>query len=336
VVVLVVKRFGDYVREGDPIWVQRSSHGRHNLIAEHGHDCFELVFVVYGEGRHKINRDYYDVRAGDVFVILPQENHLYFDMEKTGLEIINCLFLAETVRKTLPDATNALLSLPYVSSFYGERPDLPRKQSLDARQSGLVLAILERMIEELKDRSPGYETIVRHLLVDLLIVLSRFALHNDTAVRPRDLSARGHEILVRKVRHFLETHYQQKMTAESLARHFNISRRHLYRVFRQETGESIKAALHKIRIERAKQMLMETDRSVESIASAVGFGDPSFFTRLFCRLVGRTPGDFRKAARSQGEYSETKRTKGRIVPCTEKLPIAAPTDSSPSSPSTTT
>ncbi|AEI43531.1 AraC family transcriptional regulator [Paenibacillus mucilaginosus] len=298
-----IKSFAGYAEKGWGVWVQRSSHGSHNPLPEHGHDFIELVYVVHGGGRHLIDREAFDIRAGDIYAVAPGESHAFPDAQDRELEIINCLFQPETVWQSLPADAEALLSLPYVAPLYQGAGRLPRKLTLPSSDSAVIVGLLESMMTEIRERKPGSGIIVRQRLIDILITLSRVQLREESSVRgaekPGAVQAGGYEILVRKVLAYLESHYPQRITAAELAEVFAISSRHLNRVFRQETGRSITETLQGIRIERAKIMLHETARSVEGISAAVGFGDPSFFSKLFSRTVGHTPGEYRRIARSK-------------------------------------
>jgi AraC family L-rhamnose operon transcriptional activator RhaR len=291
--LLLIKHFAGYRTDGE-VWVQRSSHGQHNLLEEHGHDFIEMVYVVHGKGRHRINGDDCDIHPGDMFVIIPGEGHYFPDVTELGLEIVNCLFMEDSIRRFMPADPGRLTELPYVLPFYEPDQRMPRQLSLTSEESTAILAQLELMIREMKESGPGSTLILRNLLIDLLIRLSRIHLLQDKPERAIKPLTVGHEILVRKVIAHLELNFHQKITVDDLARMFTISPRHLNRVFRQESGKTILAVLQHIRIERAKHMLAETNRSIDGIASAVGFGDPSFFNRLFSRNVGCTPSAYRK------------------------------------------
>ncbi|WP_426445994.1 helix-turn-helix domain-containing protein [Paenibacillus sp. S-38] len=298
-----IKSFAGYAEKGWGVWVQRSSHGCHNPLPEHGHDFIELVYVVHGAGRHLIDKVTFEIRAGDIYAIAPGESHAFPDAMESELEIINCLFLPESVWQSLPADSDALHSLPYVAPLYQGTGRLPRRLSLASGESTVILSLLEGMMNEIREGAPGSRLIVRNRLIDILITLSRVKLKEESTgpevLQPPGAHAGGHEILVRKVLAYLESHYHQRITAAGLATVFSISSRHLNRVFRQETGRSITETLQGIRIERAKHMLHETPRSVEGISAAVGFGDPSFFSKLFSRTVGHTPGEYRRIARSK-------------------------------------
>jgi len=293
---MLLKTFEAYQAAGHWIWVQRSSHGMHNVLPEHQHDYIEMVYVVHGEGRHLIGGEQYDIRAGDVYTVLPGETHSYPDVYSADLEIVNCLFVPESIRFSLPQMPLSLQEMPYISPFYGELSALPRGLRLTSEQSTDILAQLESMMVEAHARKPGFETLNRLQLFDMLIRLSRFAMSGEEQAKPEMPSSSSHEILIRRVKNYLETNYMNKLTVSEIAQEFSLSQRHLNRIVKKETGMSLTSLLQQIRMERAKHMLRETDRSVEAIAAAVGFSDTSFFTRLFSRWVGETPGSYRKHA----------------------------------------
>jgi AraC family transcriptional regulator, L-rhamnose operon transcriptional activator RhaR len=185
--------------------------------------------------------------------------------------------------------------LPYIQPAYKPGARMPRRQSLDSIESSAVLAQLEEMIRECKESDTGMNVVLQHLLINLLIRLSRI-IRNQIASKepPMKPQTVGYEILVRNVCSYLEDHFDQRIVAEDLAKRFILSSRHLQRIFRRETGKSISTMLQDIRMERAKQMLLETNKSIDSIATAVGFHDPSFFNRLFTRYTGFSPSRYRK------------------------------------------
>lgn len=295
----MLKKFSGYGQGGCEVWVQRSSHGQHNLFIEHVHDFIELVYIVQGQGTHRINGTNYPLQTGDVFVIMPGESHHFPDVKDYNLEIVNCLFRRDMVPAHLPPGQEAWAELPYIRPFYRSSEAPPRKLSLTSSESTEVLNRLEEMLLELKACAVGANVIVAQLLVHLLIRLSRVSLHQAPEISATVSLPVNHEILVRRVNDYLEKHFHQKLSIEELARVFAISTRHLSRVFRQQTHKSISESLQQIRIERAKQMLAETNRTVESISSFVGFNDSSHFNRSFTKFTGCSPGRYRRESQKK-------------------------------------
>ena len=88
-------------------------------------------------------------------------------------------------------------------------------------------------------------------------------------------------------------------TQESIAAHMKISAIYLSVLFKEETGESFRDYLIASKIERAKQLLAQTDQRVYEIAVAVGYSDIKYFSRNFKRLVGCLPNAYRTRMRAK-------------------------------------
>jgi AraC-like DNA-binding protein len=92
---------------------------------------------------------------------------------------------------------------------------------------------------------------------------------------------------------YLEDHYDEVVSMTAMARLAGLSATHFNRRFRQIFGMAPMRFLHALRIEKARQLLVETDRSVGEIAVGSGYHDQSHFTRHFRQLTGVAPGKYR-------------------------------------------
>jgi CheY-like chemotaxis protein len=100
--------------------------------------------------------------------------------------------------------------------------------------------------------------------------------------------------LVRKAMAYIHEHYPEPISREELAAHTGVSERHLNRCFLQETGMAPIAYLNRFRIQKAKCLLKENDRTITDVMGATGFSDSSYFTRVFRREVGQSPSEFQR------------------------------------------
>ncbi len=285
-----------------PFWIRRDFHDHDNTPSVHGHDFVELVFIVRGEGRHRFEGNEYDIRAGDVFIINPGEVHTYSIQRGKQIEIINCLFLPELIRHSLLLELGISQSMDYfyVHPFLDKNERFHHRLNLRGDDAASALSLLEEMIKEWEGRESGCETIIRLKLVELLVLLSRYY-RRQTVMNERKTERNGdHRLLIRRICGYLERHYDKKITVPALGELFNISARQLSRIFKKETGAPVFEKLHQIRIERAKQLLLETDDKVIQIAGKVGYDDPAFFSQLFRRQVGCSPGQYRDRQEVQG------------------------------------
>ena len=98
---------------------------------------------------------------------------------------------------------------------------------------------------------------------------------------------------VEKAKHYLTDHLTQEIRTEDIAEAVGISPYHLSRLFKTHTGLTLREYLARERIEAAKQLLATTDRTIPQIASLLRFCDQSYFTMVFRRQTGQTPGEYR-------------------------------------------
>ena len=102
-----------------------------------------------------------------------------------------------------------------------------------------------------------------------------------------------HVGLVNKVTAFLLSHYKQKLVLHDIANHAGVSAIYLERVFKQETEETPRTYLEKIRVDKAAYLLNSTNRTNLQICYDVGFQSPSNFYKAFRRLKNCSPSEYR-------------------------------------------
>jgi AraC-like DNA-binding protein len=92
---------------------------------------------------------------------------------------------------------------------------------------------------------------------------------------------------------FMESQYHRFLTLDEIAAAAGASKYHFCRLFVRSTGVTPIHHLTKIRIEEASRMLRQTNQSVLSIAAATGFDNSSYFGKVFRRMMGASPQQFR-------------------------------------------
>src|SRR5262249_11739733 len=102
---------------------------------------------------------------------------------------------------------------------------------------------------------------------------------------------------MRRVREYVEVHLSESMDLATLATVAGLSKYHFARQFKQSVGVTPHHYLTQKRLERAQEMLARTDLAVSEIADATGFCDQSHLSRLFRRMFGTQPRQFRRSQR---------------------------------------
>ena len=124
----------------------------------------------------------------------------------------------------------------------------------------------------------------------LLWLISKFILHHSND-RPALVRTGNEKKSVARVKAFIEDNYRENIRLEELSRMTGLSRFHLLRVFRRETGIPPHSYQNLMRVRKARDMLLKGIPIVEA-AHAAGFYDQSHLNRFFKRIYGVTPGQY--------------------------------------------
>ena len=107
--------------------------------------------------------------------------------------------------------------------------------------------------------------------------------------------SRAHIDYVVRAQAYLQENFRGEVRVATLAEHLNITPDHLARVFKQQTGETIRQALLRMRLDAAKEELLQSRVSIGRIAQETGFSTESAFANRFRKRFGMSPGEFRRA-----------------------------------------
>ena len=103
-----------------------------------------------------------------------------------------------------------------------------------------------------------------------------------------------HKNVINKTTGYIEEHLAEKLTLDEAAEHVYLSKSYFCRILKEELGCTFTEHVNRLRVERSKELLRDTTRTISSIAASVGFDDQSYFTRIFKRSVGMSPKQYRE------------------------------------------
>ena len=99
---------------------------------------------------------------------------------------------------------------------------------------------------------------------------------------------------IRDAKKYIQEHYSEPITLETVSHEVGFNPAYLSTVFKKSTGQNFLEYVKEVRIEKAKDLLVRTNMSPATIASAVGYTDLKYFTRLFHKATNLTLNDYRK------------------------------------------
>lgn len=171
-----------------------------------------------------------------------------------------------------------------------------------ARNAGLEMillgnrALLEQnaVTEEWEAAAAGaWEAVLQQETVaELQEWLSGYLLQVCGVITARRQSRPGG--VIERIRRFIEDHYSRDLSVTQIAEEVYLSPTYASLLYKQETGETLFEYLTKVRIDRAKELLRNPQYKFYEISEAVGYSDPSHFSKLFKRITGLTPSAYRE------------------------------------------
>lgn len=270
------------------LYVPEPEKGFWTDIPWHWHDEFEFGYIEEGEILYKTNHHEYVLQKGDGIFINSGTLHSLYRLE-TPQETALCPQFFD--RSFLAGCPGSIYDLKYLI------PVQERKQ-LDARplyrENPLDAVFLEKLQEGIRlgrEKAPFFELCVRSLFSELWETVYSWAMEGreEDSAFDREEDAR-----IKNMLSVIRENYSEKITAAILADTVHISERECYRVFRKILGITPGEFLVSIRLQKAQELLWNTDRSILEIAMETGFGTSSYFCKIFKEHHHITPNQYRR------------------------------------------
>lgn len=180
--------------------------------------------------------------------------------------------------------------------FSGQRADevlaamkLKPEQPFACMQAKQLEALTDKMLASPKGTME--QVLFRQfLLCSVFAVLAR----EESAGKNTESDEKKNFYVAEAVR-YIAGHYAEPMLVGTISARLGISRNYFFLLFKQSMGCSPSAYIINFRLERAGELLRQTEYSVDYIALSCGYQDPAVFSRAFKKKYGRTPSQYRKA-----------------------------------------
>lgn len=105
--------------------------------------------------------------------------------------------------------------------------------------------------------------------------------------------------LIQEAIKFIDDNFDQDISLEAAAAFVHLNPQYFCRYFKSQTGINFTEYLSSLRIKKAKEMLIDTNKNITEISMSVGYADSSYFGKVFLRLAGMTPNKFRAQNKKQ-------------------------------------
>lgn len=235
-------------------------------VSEHGHDFFEIEYIIRGTGTYFLDGTPYPIQEGMLFFMSPSNFHSIKDCDA---EIINVMFSWE-----LCDA-NSLYCL--------FSPDAVPVTKFFRDDSIFV----EKLLQEITESDEINYTV--QFLRCLLYKLTKLKTDNRNDTFSRSASHVQSAII------YILENFRSNISLKDTAKYTNLAPAYLSTLFLENTGSNFKEYLDNIRFDYVVKLLRFTTKPITEVCTTSGFSDYTNFSRRFKARYNCTPSEYRKA-----------------------------------------
>lgn len=255
-------------------------------VGLHHHDFYEIFYLLSGDVTYIVEGHRYKLIPGDLLLISPKELHQVSIRTDVAPYERFVLWLDEIYLQALCAGEPALKQV-----LDPAWPDYKNLLRLTQAQQNAVCAQMEAIFQESDTQLFGTELEKRSLITHLLITLNRIVRQGA----PEEQMSEGSSRIVAELVSYVNVHYCEKLTLDTLAEHFYMSKYHMSHEFQKHMGIGICHYIQKKRLQIAKRRLSQGEKPKE-VSALCGFGDYPGFYRAFLKEYGIAPRDYYNSA----------------------------------------
>jgi len=241
----------------------------HDRERKTGSAEFILLYCIDGEGSVELNNKVYVLKANTFFIIPKNIPHRYFSSLKNPWSIYWMHFSGVNSRmiyeRSLVDGQHEVHSIPF------------EQNRID---------IFNQIYTMLEESFGTKEMEIMNFRLLYFVTSLIYYKEINPSVYNRDAVSNSIS--------FMKDNLDKKLTVNQLADQQKISLSHYLRIFKQKTGISPIAYYNQLKIQQSCQYLYFTDKSIKEICTVLGIDDQYYFSRLFSKLIGTSPSEYRK------------------------------------------
>lgn len=238
-------------------------------LRESGRFDYQLLYMTKGIGCFKIDGKMTNVPSGNIVIFHPEETQEYAYQCKDTPE----LYWAHFTGYGAHDLMNKVGLSPGRLHYAGVH--------------NICIEYFKKIILELQLKAPLYQQAADAALMELLAVIGRKAMDMEN---PRT-SIIDADIL--NIMEQMHSEYNGTWNIAKLAKQCKLSPNRFMHKFKIQTGLSAMEYLMKIRMDKAKDLLLNSSLSIKEISNVIGYENPLYFSRLFSKTEGVSPREYR-------------------------------------------
>ena len=272
--------FQDMSKDFDIKRIKRSNTGCSAVVGSHVHPFNEIFYLSSGECTSFIDHNIYKFGKGDL-VIVPSGCLHRTTYNGKGMHERIVISFRNDATEWIENQTGKELM---------ENCMKPGVVNIPEKRRDYVVALLDKLIFENDSPDELSPAFIKVGLIELLLFIIRCKNYEENVIKEIDVDNQ----IMQEVATYIYNHYSEKLVLEDMAKQFNLSRSYLSKKFKSVTGFGFKEYIINVRIKHACELLLNTNKSITTIAFECGFNDSNYFGDAFRRTKGISPNKYRR------------------------------------------
>lgn len=232
------------------------------------------------------------------FYVVNGEGSLTYENQVHSMKKGDCAFIDCRKKYSQSSSSDNLWSLKWVHFYGSTMSEIYSKYlerggevcfSIDDGAANPIVPLLDKIMETAASSSYIRDMQINEKLSQLLTILMEYSWNPDKAKKSNTKC-----LNVSDVKMFIDQHFTDKIALEAVAKYFNVNKSYLLRLFKESTGLTVNNYILQKRILMAKNELRFSNKTLDVIAEECGLENANYFIRIFKKIEGLTPGEYRK------------------------------------------
>lgn len=252
----------------------------YKMSSTHYHDYHELYYIVKGHSMLEIDGDLYELESGSIIII-----------PKGCCHRTTYISPKENIRKDVYMSEYFFSWFEYMLGKNAVNELLSKKiTKIPEKRIEFVNSIMDKIAYENTNLDEISLPLNYAYMYQLILFILRCQRYDNNVIQKMDTKNR----LIQDILNYIMKEYMNDISIKQIAHDFNISESALSKKFKAFTGYRLKEYIIYVRMEAAKHLLINSDKSITEIALECGFSDGNSFGDSFYRLNGISPSKYRK------------------------------------------
>lgn len=247
---------------------------------------FELIYIIDGTGVQTVNKNHFNYRKGNLFLLTPKDVYSFNISTPTSFLFIR--FNEQFVKDKISKDNDAVTQVEYILQNASHKPGCILKNKSD---KPLIASLVNSILSEQINQQLYYARISEQIINTVITIVAR----NIALKLPKIIKETTGEPVLEILNYIQQNIFEpQLLRVEKLSEHFNISTNYLGRYFKKQTGDTLQSYIFNFKMRLVEIRLLNSDMRINEIAHEFNFTDESHLNRLFKKYKGLNPTEFRK------------------------------------------